>query len=101
MRTFLKFVYILVQTWIYRFTLECATVVADRTLSAETPSLATIMELDRKVQDFPTITTGPLASMETAAETVSLSMRRLVMVQVKGAREIALPLSEVSRQLMF
>jgi hypothetical protein len=53
------------------------------------------MELDRKVQDFPLIMIGPLASMETAAATVSLSMRRLAMMQAKGARKIVVPLSKV------
>jgi hypothetical protein len=55
------------------------------------------MELDRKVQDFPLIMIGPLASMETAAATVSLSMRRLAMMQAKGARKIVVPLSKSFR----
>jgi len=79
--------------------MECATVVADLTLSAETPSLATVLELDKKVQEFPMIMIGPLASMETAAATVSLSMRRFSMLQAKNARKIVVSLSEVSSQL--
>jgi hypothetical protein len=33
--------------------MECVADVAARTLTAETPSYATIMELDRKVREFP------------------------------------------------
>ncbi|KAI0075317.1 hypothetical protein K474DRAFT_1664369 [Panus rudis PR-1116 ss-1] len=40
-------------TWGFRFALQCVAEVASRTLTAETPSYETIMELDRKVRDFP------------------------------------------------
>lgn len=33
--------------------MECVAEVAARTLTAEAPSYATIMELDRKVREFP------------------------------------------------
>ncbi|KAH8104099.1 fungal-specific transcription factor domain-containing protein [Cristinia sonorae] len=39
--------------WGYRFALECVSEVAALTLTAEAPSYATIMELDRKVREFP------------------------------------------------
>ncbi|KAL4249930.1 hypothetical protein ABKN59_002009 [Abortiporus biennis] len=40
-------------TWGFRFALQCVSEVAARTLTAEAPSYATIMELDRKVREFP------------------------------------------------
>lgn len=40
-------------SWGFRFAMECVADVAARTLTAETPSYATIMELDRKVREFP------------------------------------------------
>jgi len=36
-----------------RFTVECVTDVLTRTLTAEPPSYSTIMELDRKISEFP------------------------------------------------
>jgi len=39
--------------WQYRFASECVTEVIARTLTAEAPSYATIMELDRKIREFP------------------------------------------------
>ncbi len=44
---------ITVQTWGCRFALQCVAEVAARALAAEPPSYATIMELDRKVREFP------------------------------------------------
>ena len=76
--------------------------VASHILSAEAPSFATIVELDRKVQEYSLITTGPLASAATAALDVSLTMRRMAMLQSKEAREIISFVEEiVSRQLTF
>lgn len=40
-------------TWNIRFAVECVAEVAARALTAETPSYTTIMELDRKVREFP------------------------------------------------
>ena len=42
-----------VGSWGFRFAMECVADVAARTLTAETPSYVTIMELDRKVREFP------------------------------------------------
>ncbi|KAG5635135.1 hypothetical protein H0H81_012334 [Sphagnurus paluster] len=42
-----------VSIWQCRFAAECVADVTARTLTAEAPSYATIMELDRKVRDFP------------------------------------------------
>ncbi|KAF8073307.1 fungal-specific transcription factor domain-containing protein [Lyophyllum atratum] len=39
--------------WQCRFAAECVAEVTARTLTAEAPSYATIMELDKKVRDFP------------------------------------------------
>lgn len=39
--------------WQFRFATECVAEVTSRTLTAEAPTYATIMELDRKVREFP------------------------------------------------
>ncbi|KAG6894950.1 hypothetical protein C0992_003792 [Termitomyces sp. T32_za158] len=39
--------------WQCRFAAECVAEVTSRTLTAEAPTYATIMELDKKVRDFP------------------------------------------------
>lgn len=41
------------EVWAFRFAAECVADVAARTLTAEAPTYSTIMELDRKVRDFP------------------------------------------------
>ncbi|KAF8624941.1 hypothetical protein AX17_006967 [Amanita inopinata Kibby_2008] len=41
------------ERWQFRFAAECVAEVTARTLTAEAPSYATIMELDRKVREFP------------------------------------------------
>ncbi|KAF9474117.1 hypothetical protein BDN70DRAFT_885189 [Pholiota conissans] len=41
------------EIWQYKFAAECVADVTARTLTAEAPSYATIMELDRKVREFP------------------------------------------------
>ncbi|KAI0698383.1 hypothetical protein BC835DRAFT_1269122 [Cytidiella melzeri] len=41
------------QSWGCRFAMQCVSEVAHRALAAEPPSYATIMELDRKVREFP------------------------------------------------
>lgn len=43
----------IVGIWQCRFAAECVAEVTSRTLTAEAPSYATIMELDRKVREFP------------------------------------------------
>lgn len=42
-----------VGNWNIRFSIECIAEVASRTLTAEAPTYSTIMELDRKVREFP------------------------------------------------
>ncbi|KAJ4482356.1 fungal-specific transcription factor domain-containing protein [Lentinula aciculospora] len=41
------------EIWQFRFASECLAEVVSRTLTAEAPSYTTIMELDRKVREFP------------------------------------------------
>ncbi|KAJ3725495.1 fungal-specific transcription factor domain-containing protein, partial [Lentinula raphanica] len=41
------------EIWQFRFASECLAEVVSRTLTAETPTYATIMDLDRKVREFP------------------------------------------------
>ncbi|KAJ3502601.1 hypothetical protein NLJ89_g8811 [Agrocybe chaxingu] len=41
------------ENWQFRFASECVADVTARTLTAEAPSYATIMDLDRKVREFP------------------------------------------------
>lgn len=41
------------EIWQFRFAAECVADVTARTLTAEAPSYATVMELDRKVREFP------------------------------------------------
>ncbi|CAA7261067.1 unnamed protein product [Cyclocybe aegerita] len=41
------------EIWQFRFASECVADVTARTLTAEAPSYATIMDLDRKVREFP------------------------------------------------
>lgn len=45
--------YSTVEIWQCRFAAECVAEVTSRILTAEVPSYATIMELDRKVREFP------------------------------------------------
>lgn len=45
--------YALDGSWGFRFAMECVADVAARTLTAEAPSYTTIMDLDRKVREFP------------------------------------------------
>ncbi|KAH9940788.1 fungal-specific transcription factor domain-containing protein [Epithele typhae] len=41
------------ETWGFRFALQCVSEVTSKALAAETPSYETILELDRKVREFP------------------------------------------------
>ncbi|KIJ65371.1 hypothetical protein HYDPIDRAFT_110415 [Hydnomerulius pinastri MD-312] len=56
---------LLFESWGFRFASECVAEVASRTLTAEAPSYATIMELDRKVREFPI--PDPAAHIATSA----------------------------------
>ena len=49
----IPFPFLTVEIWQCRFAAECVAEVTSRILTAEVPSYATIMELDRKVREFP------------------------------------------------
>ncbi|KAJ7779019.1 fungal-specific transcription factor domain-containing protein [Mycena metata] len=66
------------EVWHFRFAAECVAEVAARTLTAEVPSYATIMELDRKVREF---SLPPLEDL--AVEDVGASLQRCVLEHVR------------------
>ena len=86
-----------VETWNYRFAAECVAEVAARTLAAEIPSYATIMELDRKVRDFPipeyaahaaSLVAGPVPTIATEELLSSSdSTRRFTMIYTREVRK--------------
>ncbi|KAH7891022.1 hypothetical protein F5I97DRAFT_1798533 [Phlebopus sp. FC_14] len=86
---------VLFESWGYRFAAECVADVAARTLTAEAPSFATIMDLDRKVREFPIpvpvtqILSHPSGNLPTVNEDMSIaeSMSRFVMTH---SREVIL-----------
>ncbi|OCH96289.1 hypothetical protein OBBRIDRAFT_718907 [Obba rivulosa] len=51
------------ESWAFRFAFECVSLIVEKTLTAEAPSYATILELDRKVRQFP-ISAEALAMVE-------------------------------------
>ncbi|KAJ7886974.1 fungal-specific transcription factor domain-containing protein, partial [Mycena leptocephala] len=66
------------ELWMFRFAAECVADVAAGTLAAEAPSYATIMELDRKVHEFP------LPLLEDAApDDVGASLQRCVLEHIR------------------
>ncbi|KAI9571978.1 fungal-specific transcription factor domain-containing protein [Boletus coccyginus] len=84
------------ETWGYRFAAECMAEVAARTLTTEIPSYATIMELDRKVREFPIpefpayaapSAAAPVPTIATEELSTSESMGRFI---VAHAREVLL-----------
>ena len=85
-----------VETWNYRFAAECVAEVAARTLTTEIPSYATIMELDRKVREFPipeyaahaaSSVAGPVPTIATENLSVSESMGRFTMGNAREVRK--------------
>jgi hypothetical protein len=85
-----------VETWNYRFAAECVAEVAAQTLTTEIPSYATIMELDRKVREFPipefaahaaSSVAGPVPT--TVPEDLSIyeSMGRFTMTNAREVRK--------------
>ncbi|KAG1816513.1 uncharacterized protein BJ212DRAFT_1271447 [Suillus subaureus] len=77
------------ESWCVRYAADCVAEVATRTLTAEAPTYAVIMEIDRKVRDYPFPDVAALASGTSpppiTEEPVSLakSMGRLVMSHSK------------------
>ncbi|KAJ7621448.1 fungal-specific transcription factor domain-containing protein [Roridomyces roridus] len=68
------------EVWNFRFAAECVADVTSRTLTAEAPTYATIMELDRKVREFPL---PSLLEDPKAADDVGLSMQRCVLEHIR------------------
>jgi hypothetical protein len=71
--------------WQFRFAAECVADVTARTLTAEAPSYATIMELDRKVREFPL---PPLD--EAAPDDVGASLQRCVLEHIRETGALVL-----------
>lgn len=89
-----------VEIWQFRFAAECVADVTSRTLTAEAPSYTTILELDKKVRDFPlpegfqspsaavVATNGGGGTSNTvpgakADEDIGLSMQRCVLDHIR------------------
>lgn len=68
-----------VEAWQCRFAAECVADVTARTLTAEAPSYATIMELDRKVREFPM----PEGSDSVPADDIAASFQRCVLDHIR------------------
>ncbi|KAJ6564638.1 fungal-specific transcription factor domain-containing protein [Mycena capillaripes] len=66
------------EMWQFRFAAECVADVTARTLTAEAPSYATIMELDRKVREFPL----PLFD-DAPPDDVGASLQRCVLEHIR------------------
>ncbi|KAF9459093.1 fungal-specific transcription factor domain-containing protein [Collybia nuda] len=65
--------------WQCRFAAECVADVTARTLTAEAPSYATIMELDRKVREFPL----PEGSAGAASDDLAVSFQLCVLDHIR------------------
>ena len=85
-----------VETWNYRFAAECVAEVAARTLTTEIPSYATIMELDRKVREFPipefpaqaaSSVAGPVPTIAPEDMSIYESMGRFTMSNAREVRK--------------
>ena len=92
-----RFFLSVVETWGYRFAAECVAEVATRTLTAEMPSYGTIMELDRKVREFPipefvahaaSSVAGPVPTIGTEDMPIPESMGRFVMAHAREVSEL-------------
>ncbi|KAF8176350.1 fungal-specific transcription factor domain-containing protein [Mycena galopus ATCC 62051] len=67
------------EVWAFRFAAECIAEVTARTLTAEAPSYTTIMELDRKVREFPL----PPLDDDAGPDDVGASLQRCVLEHVR------------------
>lgn len=76
-------------TWCVKYAADCVSEVATRTLTAEAPSYAVIMEIDRKVREYPFPDIGPPVSgtspppIPEEPPSPAQSMGRLVMSHSK------------------
>jgi hypothetical protein len=64
--------------WQFKFAAECVADVAARTLTAEAPTYATIMELDKKVREFPL----PEGSLTSSTE-FSSAFQRCILEHIR------------------
>ncbi|KJA16557.1 hypothetical protein HYPSUDRAFT_80028 [Hypholoma sublateritium FD-334 SS-4] len=67
------------EIWQCRFAAECVADVTARTLTAEAPSYATIMDLDRKVREFPL----PEGMAAASSDDLSASFQRCVLDHIR------------------
>lgn len=72
--------------WQFRFAAECVADVTARTLTAEAPGYATIMELDRKVREFPL---PPLD--DASSDDVGASLQRCVLEHIRETGTLFAP----------
>lgn len=68
-----------VEVWQCRFAAECVADVTARTLTAEAPSYATIMDLDRKVREFPM----PEGIDSAPSDDIAASFQRCVLEHIR------------------
>ncbi|KAG2012284.1 nuclear protein [Coprinopsis cinerea AmutBmut pab1-1] len=68
------------ESWQFRFAAEVVAEVAARTLTAEAPSYATIMELDRKVREYPIPET---ANSSSSSDDFSTAFQRCVYEHIR------------------
>lgn len=74
------------ESWNFHFTADCLSEVARCTLAAEPPSYQTILDLDRKIRDFPIPGEGAGAGARKPKSTGE-SMQRFVMSHSKEVSE--------------
>ncbi|CAK5274110.1 unnamed protein product [Mycena citricolor] len=67
------------EVWQFRFAADCVAEVTARTLTAEAPTYATIMELDRKVREFPL----PSNLKDPSPDDMGASMQRCIYEHVR------------------
>ncbi|KAF7966860.1 hypothetical protein HWV62_36691 [Athelia sp. TMB] len=84
--------------WNIRFGVECVAEVAARTLTAEAPTYSTIMELDRKVREFPLWEDATALASSTPPPTIdsmspSEAMLRCVMSHTREVTIIEYPVN--------
>ncbi|KZP16299.1 hypothetical protein FIBSPDRAFT_921010 [Athelia psychrophila] len=79
-------------TWNIRFAIECVAEVAARVLTAETPSYTTVMELDRKVREFPLWEDAKKTAMSEAPKTIEgmTPGEAITLCVMSHAREVVL-----------
>ena len=80
-----------VDAWKHRFSSECLAIVHDQVFGARTPSYATVMELDKRVQKYyippslqaPGFGGAPLYTAGEAPPSMKLTMQRYIILAIK------------------